>query len=85
VMAHVREISILRADQVRPVACGHIGLLLVSPLIADSGEDTTHIVIRSGSRWNPRIRDLRNAGLACEGGHENKRQKGGGRITRPHS
>ena len=87
VMAHVREIPILRSDQVGPVARGHIGLLLVSPLIADAGEDMSRIVIRSRRRRNPRIRDLRNAGLDCQGRHENKRQKAGadcGPITRTH-
>ena len=76
VSTHVREISILCADQVRPVACSHIGLLLGSPLIADAGEDVYRIVVR-GWRGNGRIgRDLRSAGLDGEGGHENKRQKG---------
>ena len=68
-MTHVREVSILCSDQVRPVARGHIGLLFISPLIADAVEDMSHIAIR--------IRDLRIAGLDREQGHESKRQKAG--------
>jgi hypothetical protein len=37
VLTHVREISILRADQVSPVAGGHVRLLLISRMTGDPG------------------------------------------------
>jgi len=46
VLTHVREIPILRSDQVRPVARGHIGLRFVSPLITNARQRGCYMIIR---------------------------------------
>ncbi len=84
-MAHIREIPTLSSDQVGPVARGHVGLLLVPPLITATGEDMSTIAIRSRRRRNIRTRDLRNAGLECDSGHDDQRQKAGAHGSRTHS
>src|SRR5258706_14853697 len=76
VVTHVGELAILCPDQVSPVACRHVGLLLGSSLIADAGEDVRRIIVR-GRQGNGRIgRELRSTRLDGESSRDNKREKG---------
>ena len=50
VFAHIREIAILRADQIRAVTGGDVGLLTVFPVVADSGHDWSRIVVLGDER-----------------------------------